>query len=82
MTQNYKDCKAAFEAEHKATAERFEQIVKTQGYKEHHSSLARGYQTTKYDCWEDYSGKFGNGYIRRRHSDKSNNYHVITYFVK
>lgn len=82
MAQNYKEFKAAFEAERKATAEHYEQLVKDGGYKEHHTALGRGYQTTKYDCWEEYSGKFGVGYLRRSHSDKSNNYHKVTYFVK
>ena len=51
----------------------------------HHSALTRGYLRVN-DAWrEQYSGRFGVGYIEHtptRDSNCSNSYHRITYYIE
>lgn len=52
-------------------------------YKEHHTSLSRGYVSIKATegIKEPYKGRFGEGYTVRRHNPQSTRYCLITYYV-
>lgn len=52
-------------------------------YREHHTSLCRGYVSIKEvdGIQEPYKGKFGEGYTIRRHNPLSTQYCLITYYV-
>lgn len=52
------------------------------GFKEHHTSLARGYQTTKFDRAEKYEGRFGTGWKVFSNNPESSRYMFVTYYVK
>lgn len=56
--------------------------LKAAGYVEHHSSLARGYHSTKSKSIYGYKGRFGEGFEVHSNYPKSSRYHLITYFVK
>ena len=48
----------------------------------HHSALARGYVSTKTDgIVEPYDGKFGKGYIVKRHCAFSTLYYHRDYYI-
>lgn len=66
-------------AERKELNMDMEEIRKT--CNELHTSLARGYQSTKSNKIEEYSGRFGKGYKVHSHYSKSSKYHLVTYYI-
>ena len=56
--------------------------LETKGYKFHHTSLCRGYQSVKGVTVEKYRGRFGEGYIMYEHNPNSTYYKYISYFTK
>lgn len=51
-------------------------------YREHHTSLFRGYVSRKAEPKvEEYSGAFGTGYVVRYPNRKSTQYSYITYYI-
>lgn len=48
----------------------------------HHVSLSRGYQTTKANKIENYTGRFGDGIKISTWYNNSNRYHNLGYYVK
>lgn len=53
------------------------------GYTSGHHAWARGYISRKSDGYlEEYSGRYGEGYILHEPSWGSTIYHEITYFIK
>lgn len=54
----------------------------TANYREHHTSLFRGYVSrTKNPVVEEYSGRFGKGYVVRYPNWRSTQYSYITYYI-
>lgn len=51
-------------------------------YKEHHTSLTRGYVKVNQEVKEEYNGRFGKGYTVKRHNPNSTQYCYITYYVE
>ena len=51
-------------------------------YKEHHTSLSRGYVRVGQKIKEEYNGRFGKGYTIKRHNPNSTQYCYITYYVE
>jgi hypothetical protein len=51
-------------------------------YKEHHTSLTRGYVKVNQQIKEEYNGRFGKGYTIKRHNPNSTQYCYITYYVE
>ena len=53
-------------------------------YREHHTSLTRGYVSVKgggMDAPVTYSGRFGKGYTVKSHNPNSTQYCFITYYI-
>ena len=51
-------------------------------YKEHHTSLCRGYVSVRNNAEpEAYKGRFGNGYTVKSNNPDSTRYCFITYYV-
>lgn len=48
----------------------------------HHVSLSRGYQSTKFNKVENYTGRFGEGIKISTWCNTSNRYHYLGYYVK
>lgn len=59
-----------------------EEILRSGYLQRHHTATARGYNHKGNEYVEEYSGRFGRGYIFHHASSKSNNYHDITYYVE
>lgn len=53
-------------------------------YKFHHSALCRGYVSVKATegIREKYEGRFGKGYIVKRHNPESTQYCLISYYIE
>lgn len=60
--------------------------LEREGFKLHHSSVARGYESTEFKGLEDYDGIYGKGYILHVPTLISfvtgNRCHRIYYFIK
>ena len=70
----------------KARFESLKRHLVNEGYKFHHSAVARGYESTEGARIESYEGKFGKGKILHLPtliSDvRGNGFHTILYFVE
>lgn len=60
------------------------EAARINGAKYHHTATARGYVCKECSYSEEYSGRYGNGYIihvESRHSNRGNRHHVIEYWI-
>lgn len=67
-----------------ANTEQVLEAIKNDGYTEHHTSRARGYESRKKPEGriEEYNGKFGKGYKLYKPAWDSTKYCYVTYYVK
>lgn len=56
--------------------------VESEFFHLHHISLSRGYQSTKVNKIENYTGRFGDGIKISTFYSGSNRYHNLGYYVK
>ena len=60
------------------------EAARINGAKYHHTATARGYICKECSYSEEYSGRFGQGYIihvESRHSNRGNRHHAIEYWL-
>lgn len=59
------------------------ELMKSSVYKLHHRAIRRGYiSRRKPPKVEEYSGKYGTGYIARLPRYDSSRYHTVEYYIK
>lgn len=58
-------------------------IISGQRYKLHHTATAKGYISRKVpEVLEEYTGRFGTGYIVHYPRFDTTNYHYVVYYIK
>lgn len=58
------------------------EVLKQNGYKEHHSAYKQGYVKVKTFEVEPYKGRYGEGFVYGFNNPNSSRYKNITYYVK
>jgi hypothetical protein len=58
------------------------EFTKSKGFlKMHHSAYGAGYQSTKYNSYYQYNGRFGTGIVEVSNTSRSKQLVLLTYYI-